>query len=97
LFLSLQLGIIIRSASSGHIPAYSFVLVTMGSTAVLLIGWRALLFSVLPTESKKKDDTYRKGSAFELFEVCECILLSPRRKLEHLLTSVSVFTVFVQR
>lgn len=68
-FISLQLGVIIRSTSSGHIPSYSFILVTMGSTAVLLIGWRALLFSVLPSESKKKDDTYRKGSAFELFEV----------------------------
>lgn len=68
------LGIIIRSASSGHIPAYSFVLVTMGSTAVLLIGWRALLFSVLPTESKKKDDTYRKGSAFELFELLTSLI-----------------------
>ncbi|EFH70258.1 predicted protein [Arabidopsis lyrata subsp. lyrata] len=68
------LGIIIRSASSGHIPASSFVLVTMGSTAVLLIGWRALLFSVLPTESKKKDDTYRKGSAFELFELLTSLI-----------------------
>lgn len=69
----------------------------MGSTAVLLIGWRALLFSVIPTESKKKDDTYRKGSAFELFEVCECIFLSSRRKLEPLLTSVSVFILSIQR
>ncbi|XP_010500170.1 PREDICTED: uncharacterized protein LOC104777594 [Camelina sativa] len=68
------LGIVIRSASSGHIPASSFVLVTMGSTAVLLIGWRALLFSVLPTESKKKDDTYRKGSAFELFELLTSLI-----------------------
>uniref|UniRef100_M4FIS9 DUF3054 domain-containing protein n=1 Tax=Brassica campestris TaxID=3711 RepID=M4FIS9_BRACM len=66
--LGVPLGVIIRSTSSGHIPSYSFILVTMGSTAVLLIGWRALLFSVLPSESKKKDDTYRKGSAFELFE-----------------------------
>ncbi|KAJ0232104.1 T121 protein [Hirschfeldia incana] len=68
------LGVIIRSTSSGHIPAYSFILVTMGSTAVLLIGWRALLFSVLPSESKKKDDTYRKGSAFELFELLTSLI-----------------------
>ncbi|VVB17422.1 unnamed protein product [Arabis nemorensis] len=67
--LGIPLGVAIRSTTSGHIPAASFILVTMGSTAVLLIGWRALLFSVLPTESKKKDDMYRKGSAFELFEV----------------------------
>ncbi|CAH2035675.1 unnamed protein product, partial [Thlaspi arvense] len=69
-----QLGMIIRSTSSGHIPSYSFMLVTMGSTAVLLIGWRALLFSVLPSESKKKDDTYRKGSAFELFELLTSLI-----------------------
>ncbi|KAJ4917363.1 hypothetical protein Rs2_02913 [Raphanus sativus] len=72
--LGVPLGVIIRSTSSGHIPAYSFVLVTMGSTAVLLIGWRALLFSVLPSESKKKDDTYRKGSAFELFELLTSLI-----------------------
>ncbi|CDY12577.1 hypothetical protein HID58_069386 [Brassica napus] len=70
----IQLGVIIRSTSSGHIPSYSFILVTMGSTAVLLIGWRALLFSVLPSESKKKDDTYRKGSAFELFELLTSLI-----------------------
>ncbi|EOA38435.1 hypothetical protein CARUB_v10010055mg [Capsella rubella] len=72
--LGVPLGIVIRSASSGHIPASSFVLVTMGSTAVLLIGWRTLLFSVLPTQSKKKDDTYRKGSAFELFELLTSLI-----------------------
>ncbi|CAF2318190.1 BnaA10g28280D [Brassica napus] len=72
--LGVPLGVIIRSTSSGHIPSYSFILVTMGSTAVLLIGWRALLFSVLPSESKKKDDTYRKGSAFELFELLTSLI-----------------------
>ncbi|CAA7024517.1 unnamed protein product [Microthlaspi erraticum] len=72
--LGVPLGIVIRSTSSGHVPAYSFILVTMGSTAVLLIGWRALLFSVLPSESKKKDDTYRKGSAFELFELLTSLI-----------------------
>ncbi|CAH8355027.1 unnamed protein product [Eruca vesicaria subsp. sativa] len=72
--LGVPLGVIIRSTSSGHIPSYSFILVTMGSTAVLLIGWRALLFNVLPSESKKKDDTYRKGSAFELFELLTSLI-----------------------
>ncbi|KAG2305247.1 hypothetical protein Bca4012_064316 [Brassica carinata] len=72
--LGVPLGVIIRSTSSGHIPSYSFILVTMGSTAVLLIGWRALLFSVLPSESKKKDDTYRRGSAFELFELLTSLI-----------------------
>ncbi|KFK27684.1 hypothetical protein AALP_AA8G415200 [Arabis alpina] len=72
--LGIPLGVAIRSTTSGHIPAASFILVTMGSTAVLLIGWRALLFTVLPTASKKKDDVYRKGSAFELFELLTSLI-----------------------
>ncbi|GMJ15256.1 hypothetical protein like AT1G44920 [Hibiscus trionum] len=65
----IPLGLIIRAATSGHIPPYTFVLVTMGSTSVLLIGWRALLISIFPNETKKKDDVYRRGSPFELFEL----------------------------
>lgn len=41
----------------------------MGSTAVLLVGLRALLSSILPNNESKKDDVYRHGSPFELFEV----------------------------
>ncbi|KAL1194307.1 hypothetical protein V5N11_012767 [Cardamine amara subsp. amara] len=33
-----------------------------------------MIISVLPTESKKKDDTYRKGSAFELFELLTSLI-----------------------
>ncbi|GLT41213.1 hypothetical protein SLA2020_152940 [Shorea laevis] len=66
--LGIPLGLIIRTATSGHIPPYSFILVTMGSTAVLLIGWRALLFSIFPNKTKK-NDVYRRGSPFELFEL----------------------------
>ncbi|OVA09427.1 Protein of unknown function DUF3054 [Macleaya cordata] len=68
--VGIPLGIIIRTATLGHIPKVSFMLVTMGSTAVFLIGWRALLFTILPND-KKKDDVYRRGSAFELFECPE--------------------------
>ncbi|XP_026390897.1 uncharacterized protein LOC113286517 [Papaver somniferum] len=67
--MGIPLGIVIRSTSAGHIPKVSFMLVTMASTAVFLIGWRALLLKVLPNDKKKKDDTYRSGSAFELFEL----------------------------
>ncbi|KAJ0086511.1 hypothetical protein Patl1_08781 [Pistacia atlantica] len=63
------LGLIIRSVTSGHIPPYAFILVTMGSTAALLIGWRALLFSFLPNDNSKKNDVYRRGNPFELFEL----------------------------
>lgn len=64
-----QLGLIIRAATSGHIPQTSFVLVTMGSTGILLIGWRALISALLPNDQRKKNDVYRRGSPFELFEV----------------------------
>ncbi|KAA3476544.1 transmembrane protein [Gossypium australe] len=66
--LGIPLGLIIRAATSGHVPPYAFVLVTMGSTSVLLIGWRALIVSIFPDDTKKKNDVYRRGSPFELFE-----------------------------
>ncbi|KAF5739838.1 hypothetical protein HS088_TW12G01049 [Tripterygium wilfordii] len=67
--LGIPLGVIIRATTSGHIPPYMFIVVTIGSTAVLLIGWRTLLFSIFPNVNDKKDDVYRRGSPFELFEL----------------------------
>ncbi|KAH8516337.1 hypothetical protein H0E87_004620 [Populus deltoides] len=66
---SVELGLIIRAASSGHVPPSTFTLVTMGSTGVLLIGWRMLLSRVLSNDESKKNDVYRRGSPFELFEL----------------------------
>lgn len=68
--LSWQLAIMIRAVIQGHIPQTNFIFVTMGSTAVLLVGWRALLFSIFSNEKTNKNDDYRRGSPFELFEVC---------------------------
>ncbi|XP_050214843.1 uncharacterized protein LOC126665945 [Mercurialis annua] len=67
--VGIPLGIIIRAVGSGHIPQYTFVLVTMGSTAVLLVGWRTLLSSILSSNQSKKNDDYRRGSPFELLEL----------------------------
>ncbi|CAA3014406.1 uncharacterized protein LOC105159086 [Olea europaea subsp. europaea] len=67
-FLGIPLGMIIRAITIGHTPPTNFILVTMGSTAVLLIGWRALLFNILPYNNAKKNDVYKRGSPFELFE-----------------------------
>lgn len=64
-----QIGIVIRAARSGHLPNYGFVFVSLGSTAVLLIAIRALLYALLPVDNSKKSDVYRRGSPFELFEV----------------------------
>jgi len=63
------LGLAIRAVTSGHIPPTPFILVTMGSTGVLLTAWRALVSQILSTGQKQQDDVYRRGSPFELFEV----------------------------
>lgn len=46
----------------------------MGSTSVLLIGWRAILYKVFPVNNSKKNDVYRRGNPFELFEVQKLLL-----------------------
>ncbi|KAH9624204.1 hypothetical protein KSS87_008281 [Heliosperma pusillum] len=80
--LGIPIGLGIRALTSGHLPPTNFALVTLGSTAVLLIGWRALLFQVLPNDGSKKDDVYKKGSPFELFENiganddCDCCYIA---------------------
>ncbi|KAI4998175.1 hypothetical protein ZWY2020_053517 [Hordeum vulgare] len=67
--VGIPLGIAIRSVSSGHIPQVPFILVAMGSTGVLLTAWRALASQVLSAGQSKKDDVYKKGNPFELFEL----------------------------
>ncbi|XP_049365165.1 uncharacterized protein LOC125829976 [Solanum verrucosum] len=67
--LGIPVGIALRAASVGHIPPVNFIIVTMGSTAVLLIGWRTLLFSILPTDKLKKNDVYKSGNPFEFLEL----------------------------
>lgn len=78
--ISWQLGLVIRSVTSGHVPPYPFILVTMGSTAVLLIGWRALSFTILPKKDNKSDD-HRRGSPFELFEVLTIVGMNDSIKM----------------
>ncbi|XP_052191571.1 uncharacterized protein LOC127800795 [Diospyros lotus] len=67
--LGIPIAIIIRAATIGHIPPPNFILVTLGSTALLLVGWRALLFGTFLDDNKNKNDTYRQGNPFELFEL----------------------------
>ncbi|KAK3030231.1 hypothetical protein RJ639_038354 [Escallonia herrerae] len=52
------LGIAIRAATIRHVPPINFILVTMGSTSILLIGWRTLLLSIfLMTIARKMMST----------------------------------------
>ncbi|PHT50980.1 hypothetical protein CQW23_10727 [Capsicum baccatum] len=67
--LGIPVGLAIRAATVGHIPPINFIIVTMGSTAVLLIGWRTLLFSILPMDKPKKNDIYKSGGPFEFLEL----------------------------
>ncbi|VFQ98517.1 unnamed protein product [Cuscuta campestris] len=67
--LGIPLGVIIRAATVGHIPPVNFIRVTMGSTALLLIGWRTLFYCILRDDQKKCNDVYKRGSTFELFEL----------------------------
>uniref|UniRef100_A0A0E0GT96 Uncharacterized protein n=1 Tax=Oryza nivara TaxID=4536 RepID=A0A0E0GT96_ORYNI len=67
--VGIPLGLAIRALSSGHIPPTPFILVAMGSTWVLLTGWRALVSLLFSTGQSQQDDVYRRGSPFELFEV----------------------------
>ncbi|KAI4389501.1 hypothetical protein MLD38_001722 [Melastoma candidum] len=67
--LGVPLGLSIRALLTGHIPQYNFIIVSMGSTAVLLLGWRTLLSRILPYDKSKTNDDYRRGSPFELFEL----------------------------
>ncbi|KAK2398707.1 hypothetical protein QL285_048623 [Trifolium repens] len=67
--VGIPIGIAIRAAKSGHLPNYGFVLVSLGSTAVLLIAVRALLYAITPVDNSKKNDVYRRGNPFELFEL----------------------------
>ncbi|XP_058728708.1 uncharacterized protein LOC131600587 [Vicia villosa] len=67
--VGIPIGIAIRAIKSGHLPNYGFVLVSLGSTAVLLIAVRALLYAITPFDNSKKNDVYRNGNPFELFEL----------------------------
>ncbi|XP_066386203.1 uncharacterized protein [Miscanthus floridulus] len=67
--LGIPLGLAIRAVTSGHLPPTPFILVTMGSTGVLLTAWRALVSQLLSNQQKQQDDVYRRGSPFELFEL----------------------------
>lgn len=70
LFFIWQLGIGIRAIEQGHLPPINFMLVAMGNTLALLIGWRTLVSIIFSGEKTNKNEDYRRGSPFELFEVC---------------------------
>ncbi|KAJ7541818.1 hypothetical protein O6H91_10G078200 [Diphasiastrum complanatum] len=69
--VGIPLGLAIRAFGTGHIPPQPFVLVSLASTIVLLIGWRSAFTAAFPTDdsSLKSRQGDRQGSVFELFEL----------------------------
>ncbi|KAH9297505.1 hypothetical protein KI387_029187, partial [Taxus chinensis] len=68
--IGIPLGLAIRGVTAGHFPAPAFILVSMGSTFVLLVGWRTLFTSLFPNDeqNRKKREVYKQGSPLEFFE-----------------------------
>lgn len=46
----MPLGLAFRAALKGYVPATPFVLVTMGFTGAILVGWRSALAAITTPE-----------------------------------------------
>ncbi|GAQ80398.1 hypothetical protein KFL_000530250 [Klebsormidium nitens] len=68
--VGIPLGIVIRGVLKGQVPPTPFILVTLASTFVLLVGWRAALAAT----GGKRDVGNRSGSAFEFLELLSSLV-----------------------
>lgn len=69
--VGVPLGIAIRSFSKGELPPLPFVVVSMVSTLVLVVGWRVLFASTLGKQEAngKSRNGNRQGNPFEFFQL----------------------------
>lgn len=74
--VGIPLALVIRGVTSGHVPAQPFIVVSMASTLVLLVGWRATVAVVFPNEKMSNDKLAgnKKGSIFELFQLLSSLV-----------------------
>ncbi|MCO5597629.1 hypothetical protein L7F22_051710 [Adiantum nelumboides] len=74
--VGIPLALVIRSLTSGHVPSHPFIIVSMASTLILLVGWRATANVVFPNEKFAKDKLTgnKKGSVFELFQLLSSLV-----------------------
>lgn len=74
--VGIPLGLAIRGVQTGHFPASAFILVSLGSTFVLLVGWRTVFTALFPNDeqSRKKREIYKKGGPLELFELLSSLV-----------------------
>ena len=70
--VALPVSLALRAFATGHPPEKAFILVTAGVTLSLLVGWRAGLAAVAPTDAAKGGGGSRgnrKGSPLEFFQL----------------------------
>ncbi|KAI5057330.1 hypothetical protein GOP47_0027345 [Adiantum capillus-veneris] len=74
--VGIPLALVIRGVTSGHVPPQPFIIVSMASTLILLVGWRATATVVFPNEksAKNKLTGNKKGSVFELFQLLSSLV-----------------------
>jgi hypothetical protein len=73
-----QLGLVIRSIVTSHVPAQAFILVSLGSLLVLMVGWRVAFVYVFASggNTVEKSPGNRSGGVFEFLEVWFSFLVS---------------------
>lgn len=74
--VGIPLGLAIRGVQASHFLSSAFILVSLGSTFVLLVGWRAVFTFLFPNDeqSRKKQEIYKRGSPLELFELLSSLV-----------------------
>jgi hypothetical protein len=68
--VGVPLGLIIRTIVTSHVPAQAFILVSLGSLFVLMVGWRIAYVYVFASDEKAAPTKVnRRGGVFEFFEL----------------------------
>lgn len=63
---------------TSHVPAQAFILVSLGSLFVLMVGWRiAYVYVFASGEKAVPTKANRRGGVFEFFEVWPSSCLNP--------------------
>lgn len=68
------IGLILRSVGKGYIPATSFIMISMATTATFMIGWRAAAAALTPKAEPAAPGSKRKDRKGDLFEMVELIM-----------------------
>lgn len=72
--LGIPLGIAFRSVMKWQAPQVPFVIVSLVSTAALLVGWRAVLFPAIGRSGQGSGGGDRRGNPLEFFELLSSLI-----------------------